>query len=271
MLRQAEFLSREHAVVITNPPYMGSGKMSGRLAGLVKEEFPDEKQDLYACFVSRAYGLTRKKGLIAVIVGDTWMTIKTFEPFRSKLLSRGRILNFLHLDDVSNHPDVFGANAAFVLERDSGRDLICSFVHLEPLSSEQKRLRLKEAIAEPTSPWVYAIRPSAFGMVPGAPFAYRMSDAVRSTFDTGRPLMSEVELREGLTTGDNGKYLRYWWEVSAIRSAMRCNSRDEAGVSGARWFPHKKGGPFRRWYGNQELVINWANDGAEIKASVIAQ
>lgn len=261
---QAEFLVRGYAVVIANPPYMGSGNMSASLVDLLKVDFPDEKQDLYACFVSRAYGLARKQGLIAMIVGDTWMTIKTFETFRSKLLARGGMLTFLHLNDVSNHPDIFGANAAFVLERDGGRDLTCSFVHLEPLSSEQKRIRLRQAVLDPTSPWVYSVRSSVFGTVPGALFAYRMSDAVRDVFSRFPQLSEVADARQGLATAMDARFLRYWYEVSRSRTGLGMPDRGAAEASGYKWFPFNKGGAFRRWYGNIQHVVNWEEDGREL-------
>ena len=250
---------------------MGSGNMDARLADLVADHFADAKQDLYACFVSRGPEILRPHGLLGIVVGDSWIALKTFEAFRETLLRAARFHSFLHLDDVSKHADSFGANTAFVCTKSSPSDQQCTFVELEPLRAEAKRVRLLEAVGSPNRPWVFRRTPTDFRSIPGSPFAYGLSDAVRSAFITSRPLMGEVELREGLTTGDNGKYLRYWWEVSAMRCAKSCNSRGEASASGARWFPHKKGGPFRRWYGNQDLVINWAIDGAEIEASVIAQ
>ncbi|WP_163542002.1 BREX-1 system adenine-specific DNA-methyltransferase PglX [Occultella kanbiaonis] len=261
---QSDYLAREYAMVIANPPYMGSGNMNGPLAELVKSAFPDEKQDLYACFVSRAYELTRSNGLIAMIVGDTWMTIKTFEAFRAKLLARGGMLTFLHLDDVSNHPDVFGANAAFVLERDGGRDIRCSFIQLEPLSSEEKRLRLKQAVADPESPWVYPVQSSTFTTVPGAPITYRMSEAVRAIFARFPELSAIAHSRQGLATAHDARFLRFWFEVNWSAIGLGIQSRDGARSSGRKWFPFNKGGAFRRWYGNILHVVNWEDDGREL-------
>ena len=264
LLHQAEFLAREYTSVIANPPYMGSGNMSSRLVELVKSTFPEGKQDLYACFVSRAYELTRRRGLIAMIVGDTWMTIMRFEAFRAKLLARGGMLTFLHLDDVSNHPDVFGANAAFVVERDGGKDTRCSFIHLEPLSGEEKRLRLKQAITNPDSRWVYAVQSSVFAAVPGAPIAYRMSDAVRTIFAKFPELSTIADSRQGLATSNDDRFLRFWFEVSRSAMGLDMPNREQAKASGRRWFPFNKGGAFRRWYGNIQHVLNWEHDGAEV-------
>ena len=114
---QAEYLSQRYSIVVANPPYMGSKNMAASLSAWVKDNYPDGKQDLYGCFVLRGTLLVREDGLVAMITGDTWMTIKTFVGFRKRLLENFTFRNFLHMHDVSNHPDMFGANAAFVLSK----------------------------------------------------------------------------------------------------------------------------------------------------------
>ncbi|MGA4509036.1 SAM-dependent methyltransferase, partial [Propionibacteriaceae bacterium G1746] len=103
-----------------------------------------------------------------------------------------------------------------------------------------------------------------FAGIPGSPIVYWLSEKMRGSFATGRPLSEVANLRQGLATADNNRFLRQWWEVSGRRTAFTCTSREEAAASGARWFPYNKGGEFRKWYGNQEHVVNWENDGAEI-------
>lgn len=265
VVMQAQYLCRRYVVVIANPPYMGSGNMGGTLVDLIKQFYSAEKQDLYACFVSQAFRLVRHEGLIAMIVSDTWMTLSSFAKFRSNLIKAGGLLDCLHLDDVSNHPDVFGANTAFILEHGGAKDVACSFVHLEPLSGEEKRLRFLDAIKHPTSsPYVFSAVSSTFAAVPGQPFAYRMSDAVRAVFARFPALSAFASARQGLSPGDTARFVRFWFEVDRDKIGFGFRDSQSALASNRKWFPFNKGGAFRRWYGNIEHILNWEYGGKEL-------
>lgn len=264
VLAQAGYLAPGYHVVVANPPYMGSGNMGGLLSDFVKNAFPKDKQDLYACFVSRAYELTQRESLIGMVVGDTWMTLSTFESFRTRLINEGGLVSCLHLDDVSNHPDIFGANTAFVLERGATVDMHCAFIHLEPMGSERKREQLLTAIGDHQSPSIYRVASSAFLQVPGKAFAYRMGEAVREVFTRFPQLSTVADARQGLSPGDTARFVRYWFEVSRDKSAFGPLDVDSASLNGSKWFPLNKGGAFRRWYGNIDHVINWYQGGKEL-------
>jgi len=268
VITQAEFLSPHYSVIVMNPPYMGSGNMAASLSGWIKDNYPDGKQDLYGCFVSRGILLAREDGLIAMVIGDTWMTIKSFESFRRRLLQSRTFFSFLHLDDVSNHPDIFGANAAFVLSKRSALSHTCVFIHLDPLNADAKRSQLLEAIRNPDSPWVHQVQTEKFEDVPGACFAYRLSDAFLAVFEKLPPLAEIGQPRVGLQTSNDARFLRLWFEVDRSRIGLGLQSRSEAAASGRKWFPFNKGGAFRRWYGNIEHVVNWERDGHEIRTAV---
>ncbi len=258
---QAKVLSARYDVVIANPPYMGSGNMDARLAGLVADYFANAKQDLYACFVSRGLEFLRPHGLLGIVVGDSWIALKTFGDFRESLLRTVRFHSFLHLDDVSKHADVFGANTAFVCSKSGPSDQQCTFVKLEPLKAEAKRVQFLEAVGSPSRPWVFHRTPTDFRSIPGSPFAYGLTDEDVNAFVHRVGLGRITPFREGINTGDNDRFLRRWWEVSARRASLH----DARPTAGSKWVPIKKGGPFRRWAGNQEYVVNWANDGQEIR------
>lgn len=265
VLRQAEFLAGRFSVVIANPPYMGSGNMAGELTAWVKANYPEEKQDLYGCFVTRGSELVETGGLVAMIVGDGWMAIKTFEKFRERLLGGHTFLSFLHLQDVSKHSDTFGANAAFVVSKGRTPKHECPFVRLEPLNSDLKRARLLQAIADSEAPWLHRIHTDEFLAIPGAPFAYQSSEKLRLTF-AEFPLVAEVASpRQGLATANDARFLRFWFEVCQQRIGLGMADRPSAAASGKRWFPFNKGGSFRRWYGNIEHVVDWQADGREIR------
>ena len=266
VIHQAEYLTGSYDAVVANPPYMGAANMGLRLSEQIRREYPLEKQDLYACFVARALELIRHRGRVAMVIGDTWMTAKTSERFRQVVLEGHGFDSFLHLDDVSNHPDIFGANAAFVLSTsEESAAAKTRFVALEPLSSEDKRRQFLEAIADPNAPWVHRVSVEQLKVVPGMPLAYWLSDAKRAVFARGKRLDSLGAPKQGIKTGDNSRFLRYWWEVEPGQLGLGIASREEAADSGKRWFPCQKGGDYRRWYGNDHYVVDWYRDGAAIR------
>ncbi len=233
----------------------------------MKEEYPDVKQDLYGAFVVRGIELTYDAGLLAVVIGDTWMSIKSFEVLRLHLLHGHAFDSFVHMRDVSNHPDIFGANAAFILSMVGRSERQVPFIRLTPLGSDRKEQDLRAALANRTQdPGFHLASGADFAAIPGTPIVYWLSEKMRSVFRTGKPLGDVAELRQGLKTANNDRFLREWWEVSKDRTAFGCASREDAKFTGARWFPYNKGGEFRRWYGNQEYVVNWEHDGAELRA-----
>jgi hypothetical protein len=265
---QAEYLSQRYSIVVTNPPYIGSGNMDASLSAWVKDNYSEGKQDLYGCFVLRGALLARQDGLVAMIIGDTWMTIRTFESFRKRLLQKHAFLSFLHLHDVSNHPDIFGANAAFILSKRSALHQECMFVYLEPLSADAKRAQLLEAIRNPHSTWAYRMQTKKFDAIPGAPIAYRLPEAGIRAYSEFDSLGDHSYGQPGLQTSDNQRFIRLWHEVSSSRFNRTASSSAAAKASGARWFPLVKGGDFRKWFGNLENVVDWENDGLRIKESV---
>lgn len=258
-VRQAGVLSRKYSVVIANPPYMGSKNMTARLADFVTVEFPGGKQDLYGCFVLRAMELVSPGGMVAKIIGDTWMSIVTFKGLREEILAGHSFDSFVHLRDVSNHPDAFGANAAFVLSMTNVPGKSVPFVRLTPLGEEKKRRRLLEAINKSECGWRFTASAEDFTKIPGSPIAYWLGEELLGVVEASSRVDAGSDVRQGLSPADKPRFMRAWWEVSWRRSAMDS-------MSVAKWFPYNKGGGFRKWFGNVEHVINWQGDGAEIRA-----
>ena len=269
VLAQAQYLAPRYSVVVTNPPYMGSGNMSGAVSSWIKDAYPDEKQDLYACFIIRSDELVPTGGFIALITGDTWMTNKVFEKLRRRLLAKHAFLSFVHMHDVSNHPDIFGANTAFVLAKDARPDAIGTFVYLDAANSEAKAQHLRKAVRHRDDDRVFLVQSSQFEEVPGAPIVYAASAQERRALASPPRIADLIETREGLTTGDNDRFLRRWYEVSHSRIGVPglCDS-DRSGFLQSRWYIYVKGGEFRRWYGNLEYVVDWEDDGARVKSNI---
>ncbi|MCK0438161.1 BREX-1 system adenine-specific DNA-methyltransferase PglX [Gordonia alkaliphila] len=226
----------------------------------MKDEFPDVKQDLYGAFVVRGIELAHDAGLLAIVIGDTWMSIKSFEALRLRLLNGHAFGSFVHMRDVSNHPDIFGANAAFVLSMAGNRSRRAPFIRLTPLGSDRKEHDLRIALAQRTEGTGFHLASGAdFAAIPGSPIVYWLSEKMRAAFATGTPLGHVAAPRKGIDTGENAEFLRMWWEVSCRQLAVD-------GAHQGKWLPYNKGGGFRRWYGNRDVVVNWEFDGAAIRA-----
>ncbi|PKV03452.1 BREX-1 system adenine-specific DNA-methyltransferase PglX [Bifidobacterium pseudolongum] len=265
VLEQTRYLSRTYATVVGNPPYMGGKNMSTQLKTYIKDHYKDYSTDLYSCFYRRFIDFCDRNGLIGQIIGNTWMFIKSFESMRQDLIQNRHIDSFVQIRDISNHPDIFGANAAFVIQPKPSSTLSV-FLTLSSNSSSAKAEELRQNAKDTMGPQRYEVDQQEFAQIPGSPIVYWLPEAVLNTFNEGKPLSEIAQPRQGLATADNNRFVREWWEVSQNRISLNCDSLQSAAASGAKWFPYNKGGDFRKWYGNQEFVVNWANDGQEIRS-----
>lgn len=259
---QADFLTPRYAVVVANPPYMGSGNMGTKLQGFVNRNFAEGKADLFSAFILRSIRLVVPGGLVAMITMQSWMFLASFEKLRNSLLSRTHIDGMAHLG--TNAFDAIGGDVvsttAFVLANAPASATPGVFFRLVDGRSESEK---SQALLSRSHR--FEASSLQFLAVPGTPIAYWLSDRVRSTFAKGKPLAEITPPRNGLQTSDNGRFLRFWWEVSADRTALPAREAHPSGSAATRWFPYNKGGEFRRWYGNQIHVVNWLDDGREVK------
>ena len=267
VVAQAEYLTRSYAVVVTNPPYMGSSNMGSVLSTRVKKHHPEAKSDLFAAFIERCLGLAEAEhGLVAMITMQAWMFLGSFEKLRRRILYDAPPVTMLHLGERAF--DLIGgevvSTTAFILEPRRTADEPCQYFRVVPGNSEAEKEHLfEEALAGP-SDLRFSARPQTLLALPGGRIAYWLSPAMTRAFATGKPLGEVAAPKQGLATADNARFLRQWFEVSQSRTCFDADSRESAVTSGAKWFPHLKGGAFRKWWGNQDYVINWENDGAEL-------
>ncbi|QDZ16290.1 BREX-1 system adenine-specific DNA-methyltransferase PglX [Humibacter ginsenosidimutans] len=265
VIEQAEYLARRYAVVVANPPYMGSKQMNARLSQFMKDEYATGKADLMTAFMIRGQELTVLGGSWAMIGLPSWMSLKSFEQLRRDLLQTQRIASMVHLGR-----GVFGSDfgsVAFVIGNVVPSPTTTGvYRRLFEQHVEVRAVTTIENLFRDVDYHRFEVAQADFAAIPGTPIVYWLSEKTRGSFAAGKPLSEVANLRQGLATADNGRFLRQWWEVAATRTAFSCTSREEAAASGARWFPYNKGGEFRKWYGNQEHVVNWEHDGAEIVA-----
>lgn len=268
VLRMAEALSPKYHVVVANPPYMGKGNMNPELVNFTRKAFPSSKTDLFAMFMERGLGLAKSSGNMAMINMQAWMFISSYEKLRAKLLSDHTILSMIHLGERAF--DTIGgavvSTTAFVFQAKTRREALSEFVRLtEGRSEGQKDEMLRHAISDRSSDIFYISSPLDFVSIPGEPIAYWLSESFRSLFKENDCLGDKVEAGNGLQTNDNDLYLRQWHEVENRSLGAGISDREAAAASGKKWFPYNKGGEFRRWYGNDDFVIDWQDDGKSIK------
>lgn len=265
-LETCEVLSRRHDCVVANPPYMGSSSFGPFMSRWVKKNYPDVKSDLCTCFIERGFNLTKDRGYAAMITMQSWMFLGSFEKMRSSLIGSKSILSMLHLG-----PRAFDAIGGEVVNVTAdvvynGR-ATCegAYVRLVDINgSDAKRQKALEAIGNPDCDRFYRRDAETFKQVPGTPIAYWLSDAAIEDMASLPSLSHYAQPKQGMVTRDNKRFMRSWWEIGIMDFNDAIQSHDEARESGAKWLPCTSGGQFRKWYGNNEDVIFWENDGAEL-------
>jgi len=251
VLKQAEYLAPRYHVIVTNPPYMGSGGMNSELKNYARSSYQDSSMDTYAMFMERGLEMLRSNGFLAMITIPNWMFLSSFECLRKSTFTRSVIASL-----IDNGRGVFGSDfgsCSFILEKKEKPDSAGLFKRLfvqnwEVNSNHDLNNRFLNNIDFP----VYRASITQLKKIPGWPVAYWVTDRVRLIFEEGVSLDKLASIGKGLDTGDNTKFLRYWFEPA----------RDSP-----PWIPCQKGGPYRKWYGNHEYVVFWEDNGRALKAS----
>ena len=262
LVQQAELLARQYDAVVANPPYMGSKFYCGALKKFVNSFYKAGKADLYASFTLRNIQFARKFGYIGMITIPNWMFLSSFDELRNTILGSAPVTSLVH-----NGRGVWGSDfgsCSYILMRSYPRGFNAIFLRLfdtqgSVASNDELERRFR---ANPR----FSTSNIEFKKIPGSPVAYWVSDRVRDVFEEGTPLGKLVDARQGLATADNDQFVRRWHEVDQGKCSYGSANRDAAARSGKKWFPYNKGGEFRRWYGNQDYLVNWEDDGREIRA-----
>lgn len=259
-LVDCEALSSKFSCVVANPPYLGSSSFDPFMSKWIKKNYADVKSDLCTCFISRIFSLTEKAGLAGLATSNSWMFLSSYENLRQQLVATKTIDSLVQLS-VHGFHGIAAQVCTFVIRNKHVAGYRGGYIRLNDFDhwtlQEGKTL---EAISSPDCGWFYRRDADTFKQIPGTPIAYWASDALLDAFGRFPRFDSCVTLRQGLKTGENDRFLRLWHEVP-LRSA--CLSGDNSSMT--KWFPYNKGGFFRKWYGNRDYVVNWCDDGYEIK------
>jgi type II restriction/modification system DNA methylase subunit YeeA len=266
VLRQADFLSSKYHVVIANPPYMGAKGMNAKLAAWVKNNFPDSKSDLFAVFTERIMELVPKGGFIGLMTPFTWMFLSSYEKLRLHILNKNTITSLVRPEYHAFFESAYVPICAFTLFRQTLPSYQGAFIDLQKFyGADLQPVKALEAIKNPDCGWFYRASADDFKKIPSSAIAYWVSKRVLDIFATSDKLSDISNPAVGLQTGDNDRFIKLWFEVAHSNIGFGLQNRKEAQDSRKKWFPYNKGGEFRKWYGNQEYVVNWENDGYEIR------
>ena len=265
-------LTDRYAAVIANPPYMGSGKMNEVLSEYVKKNYAEGKGDLFSVFMQVAESMLEPNGKYGMINMQSWMFLSSFEKLRTHILSQLHIDSMLHLgpqtfDELSGE---VVQNTAFVISKHQPLEEGGTYYRLVDGNNcrEKEELFLAHRCNNEDGNRIYYpnVSQKNFEKIPGGPVGYWVSPKIQEIFASNLALSEVVKPLTGLQTSDNARFLRLWFEVCQSRIGFGFKNAASAARSQKKWFYYNKGGTTRKWFGNHELVINWFNDGKEIKS-----
>lgn len=257
-----EALAQKYQAIVTNPPYMGSSGMSGKLSDYVKKNYPDSKSDLFAVFIERCGQLAGENCYQAMITQHAWMFLSSFEKLREKLQTVDTI-NMAHLgarafDEINGE---VVQTTSFVMRKSHTPGYTGTYQRLIDGMSEAEKAAM---FCEGTH--CYTAQQENFSKIPGAPVAYWINKNWFCIFDSYPALRDYATLKKGTSTGDNARFIRNWYEVDITTIFFSATTPEEAESSNMKWFPINGGGERRKWFGNRTDVVNWKNNGSEMKA-----
>lgn len=262
LVNQAKLLSQKYDVVVTNPPYMPVSNSSASLQNFVKKNYPDSKTDMFAVFIERVAQLTKPNRYSAMITMHSWMFLSSYEKLRSKILETDTV-NMAHLG-ARAFEEIGGEvvqTTAWIERKTDLKQFKATYKRLVDESSQTA----KEQAFLNKNDNAYNITKTNFSKIPGSPIAYWVSENLLASFTNGNRLGNIADSKQGIATADNNKYLRLWYEVSVENVKFDAKTHEEASLCSEKWYPYNKGGEFRKWYGNNDFVVNWYRDGKDLR------
>ena len=266
----AELLIQKYDVLIANPPYLDSADMTDEYKKFLKDRFKGFDKNLYAAFIKRCADFTVEGGYVGMITPQTYMFISSYDETRKWILNKNQLIDFAHFGLGGVFGEALVDTAVIVLEKAPPNSDECVFFNLvkfERGNAKTKREALKEAVEAISNgkecAYVHLLNQFEFKKIPGYPFVYWISDRIRDLFGKYKPLKKFANVAAGSQTSDNDRFLRFWWEVGQEDISLDYRTDRK------KWVPYAKGGPYNKWYGNLWWIVNWENDGKEIKDYVV--
>ena len=268
LAKQAEIMSNKYAVVCTNPPYMN--KLEGQLKKFVVDNYKAYSGDLFSVFIYRNFDYCKIDGYSAFMTPFVWLFIKTYEALRTYIIDSKAITTLVQME-YSAFEEATVPICSFVLKNGKATEkALCFKLSDFKGGMAVQKQKVLEAIDNKGCGYFYEAVQSDFNKIPGTTIAYWISKNMLGAYEAGKNIGEIAFPKTGMTTGDNNRFLRMWFEVNINNAKFDVESAKEAQCSEKKWFPYCKGGGFRRWYGYNEYLVNWFNDGYEIKNNIKA-
>ncbi|MEN1966612.1 BREX-1 system adenine-specific DNA-methyltransferase PglX [Lentibacillus sp. N15] len=262
VLVQALLLFQKYDVVVTNPPY--HNKYNSVLKKFMNKEYKNYKSDLYSAFIYCSIKMTRKNGYATLMSPFTWMFISSHEKLRRFIINDQSITSLVQLE-YSAFKEATVPICTFVIQNQINSP-VGSYIRLSEFHGEDiQPIKVKEAADNNNVDYYYHFNSKDYKYIPESPIAYWASDQVRHIFRNNKLLGDFSEPKVGLQSSDTNRFLKLWHEVDYLDIGFGFNNRIDANNSGKKWFPINKGGGYRKWYGDRDYVVNWENDGFEIR------
>lgn len=254
-----EALSRTFDVVVANPPYMGSSSFNPFMSKWMKANYPDSCKDLCTAFIERGYSLSKIHGYASMVTMSSWMFLSSFEKMRNDIVDNRGILSLLYMGHMVMRIAFNTSATVFYNGKFSGKG---TYNKIE--SRHLNANSIPEMFPAEDEPF-HRADASTFHDIPGSPIAYWASEAIHNAFVHGTPLGNKSQPKQGMVTRDNDRFMRSWWEVQKCQTEHHLLTHEDAkNNTSYKWVPCTSGGAYRKWYGNNQHIMNWALDGKEL-------
>ncbi|MBM7605944.1 type II restriction/modification system DNA methylase subunit YeeA [Metabacillus crassostreae] len=267
LVKQTKIMRGKYDVFITNPPYAGHKYLTPELSKYLTDNYPDVKSDLFSAFIEYSFHSTKSNGQIGFMSPYVWMFISSYEKLRQNIIDNRNITSLIQLE-YSGFDEATVPICTFTL-RNYDSNTLGEYIKLSDFKGAKNQpIKTIEAINDPLVTYRYSFNQKNLKEVPGRPIAFWVSDKIRQAFVMGENLGLVSNPVSGLSTTDNNRFLRYWHEIEFNRIGLKVKELTETLNTQFKWYPFIKGGKYRKWFGNHEYVVNWENDGEEIKNAV---
>lgn len=264
LIKQAYIMKNIYDILVTNPPYMGSKYMNTILTNFIKSNYEKTKSDLFSAFMDYCMNKVKNNGHLGFLTPFVWMSIVSYENLRKYIVENKNISSLIQLE-YNAFPEACVPVCTFTI-RNYNIDIDGEYIKLSDFTgSENQSIKTLEAISNPKVEYRYSSNTKDFGKIKESPISYWVSNNVRNAFEFNPQINNFGDSREGMATANNNYFLKQWFEIGIESICFECKNREEAVSSKLKWFPYNKGGSFRRWYGNNNYVVNWFNDGEEVR------
>ncbi|MCS5503511.1 BREX-1 system adenine-specific DNA-methyltransferase PglX [Lysinibacillus sp. A4] len=264
LLKQSIIMTTKYDVFVTNPPYAGNKYLTPEISNYLAKNYSDVKSDVFSAFIEYSFEATKENGHTGFMTPFVWMFISSYEKLRGKIINSKTISSLVQLE-YSGFDEATVPICTFTL-RNYNCELNGEYIRLSDFrGAENQSIKTLEAIRNPRVHYRYTFNQKYFNEIPGVLISYWTTDKIRKAFTNGIKIESIAEPKSGLSTTDNNVFLRYWHEVSNSNIGFNILNLKETEQNQLKWYPFSKGGSYRKWYGNQEYVVNWYKNGKEIK------